>query len=243
MNSKEIMVASKVSKRFGGIKALDNVDFILKRREIVGLIGPNGSGKTTLINIMSGFYKPDGGRVFLDGEDVTNLPPYSRALKGIARTFQLTKSFSNVSVFDNVMVGALLKSKDLSEAKNRTTALLKKIGLENFSQRLCKELPIGIKKKVEMARALAIEPKILLLDEVLAGLSVNEMDEILDFIASLKKVWNISIVMVEHIVKAVVKVADRIVVLSSGQVIAEGLPEEIIRNPKIQEIYLGGKIL
>jgi len=239
MSSVELLKVLEISKSFGGIKALDNINLILKRHEILGLIGPNGSGKTTLVNIIAGFYKPEKGRVFFDGEDITNIPPHLRVLKGIARTFQLTKPFLNLSVFDNVMVGALLKSKNLSEAREKTMRMLEILNIKNFSQRISVELPTGIKKKIEIARVLVMEPKVLLLDEALAGLSPREIDEILDLIVSIKNELGVSLILIEHIIKAVMKVSDRIVVLSAGKVIADDLPENIVRAPIVREAYLG----
>jgi len=237
---KEIIRVVNITKKFGGLKALNNVTTVLRRGEILGLIGPNGSGKTTLINVISGFYKPDAGKVFFNGEDITKLPPHKKVEKGIVRTFQLTKPFSNLSVFDNVMIGALFKAKDLLKARKKTIEILKELKLEKYSNMISKELPTGIKKRLEIARALAMEPKVLLLDEALAGLTSAEIDEMLSLIRSLRDEKRVhSILIVEHVIKAVMKIADRIIVLSSGELIAEGSPKEVANNSLVREVYLG----
>jgi len=228
-----------VTKNFGGLTALDDVNITLKDKEILGLIGPNGAGKTTLINVIVGFYRPEKGRVFFNGEDITDSPPHIKALKGVARTFQLTKPFSNISVFDNVMIGALLRTDSLSAAREKTMRALERTGLKKVSGVISKGLPTGVKKRLEIARVLAMEPKVLCLDEVLTGLTPVEMDEILGLIRSLREDEGLSIMIVEHVVKALMKGVDRMVVLSSGKVIAEGSPESVAKNPLVKEVYLG----
>jgi len=228
-----------VTKNFGGLTALDDVNITLKDKEVLGLIGPNGAGKTTLINVIVGFYRPEKGRVFFNGEDITDSPPHIKALKGVARTFQLTKPFSNISVFDNVMIGALLRTDSLSAAREKTMRALERTGLKEVSGVISKGLPTGVKKRLEIARVLAMEPKVLCLDEVLTGLTPVEMDEILGLIRSLREDEGLSIMIVEHVVKALMKGVDRMVVLSSGKVIAEGSPESVAKNPLVKEVYLG----
>ena len=235
----EILKVMNVTKNFGGLTALDDVNVTLKDKEILGLIGPNGAGKTTLINVIVGFYRPEKGKVFFNGEDITDSPPHTKAFKGVARTFQLTKPFSNISVFDNVMIGALLRTDSLSAAREKTMKSLERTGLKEVSGVISKGLPTGVKKRLEIARVLAMEPKVLCLDEVLTGLTPVEMDEILDLIRSLRKDEGLSIMIVEHVVKALMKGADRIVVLSSGKVIAEGPPKSVAKNPLVKEVYLG----
>jgi len=235
----EILRVMNVTKNFGGLTALDDVNITLKDKEVLGLIGPNGAGKTTLINVIVGFYRPEKGRVFFNGEDITDSPPHIKALKGVARTFQLTKPFSNISVFDNVMIGALLRTDSLSAAREKTMRALERTGLKEVSGVISKGLPTGVKKRLEIARVLAMEPKVLCLDEVLTGLTPVEMDEILGLIRSLREDEGLSIMIVEHVVKALMKGVDRMVVLSSGKVIAEGSPESVAKNPLVKEVYLG----
>lgn len=239
MKDKPILRVSEVSKRFGGIRALDRVSLHLNEGEILGLIGPNGSGKTTLINVISGFYKPDSGKVFFKNEDITGKPPYYIVSKGVVRTFQLTRPFGGLTVLSNVTLGTLYNIKDVAKAKERALNILKQIDLYEKKDMLTKNLSVPDKRKLELARALALEPKVMLLDEVLAGLTPAETDAILNLIDKVRKEKSISIIIVEHVVKAIMKIADRVVVLNAGKKTAEGDPMSIVNNEEVIKVYLG----
>ena len=239
MQNKPILHVINVSKSFGGIKALDNVTLELHKGEILGLIGPNGSGKTTLINIISGFYKPDSGKVLFENENITGKPPHYIVSKGIVRTFQLTKPFGGLTVLSNVTLGVLYNTKDLYKAREKALNILKQVGLYEKRNILTKSLSVPDRRKLELARALALEPKVMLLDEVLAGLTPVEANVLLNLIDKVRRERQISVIIVEHVVKAVMKIADRVVVLNAGKKIAEGKPEDIVRNEEVIRVYLG----
>jgi len=239
MEAKPILHVINVSKSFGGIKALDGVSLNLHKGEILGLIGPNGSGKTTLINVISGFYKPDSGKVLLRNEDITGKPPHYIVSKGVVRTFQLTRPFGELTVLSNVTLGALYKVEDLTKDKEIALNILKQVGLYEKRNVLTKSLSVPDRRKLELARALALEPEVMLLDEVLAGLTPTEANMLLNLIDKVRREKQISVIIVEHVVKAVMKIADKIVVLNAGRKIAEGKPEEIVRNEEVIRVYLG----
>jgi branched-chain amino acid transport system ATP-binding protein len=228
-------------KSFGGLNAICNLDFEVEEGEILGLIGPNGSGKTTTLNLITGFVKPDKGTVNFRGENVTNLPRYRVCQKGIARTFQLIKPFLDFTVLQNVMVGRSYgqhPSKNLETAKDESMQILGKLGLSEKAQILVKDLRLMERKRLELARALATRPQLLLLDEFMAGLNLAEAEETCKLIQDIRD-SKITIIMVEHIVKAVTHISDRILVLNMGKKIAEGSPNEIIHDPNVIEVYLG----
>jgi branched-chain amino acid transport system ATP-binding protein len=233
-----LLEVQSVTKRFGGLVALKNVSLYVNSQEIVGIIGPNGAGKTTLFNVITGVYKPDSGSVTFNGEDITGLKPHEICARGIARTFQLTRPFNELTVFENVLVGALLKSKTLHEAEQKTIEILKSMGLLHRKDVLSKDLNIIERKRLEFARALATEPKLLLLDEVMAGLRASEIVNIIEAIKELRS-KGITIMIIEHVIKGVMQVSDRVVVLHSGEKIAEGKPEEIQENKAVRKAYLG----
>ncbi len=243
MPGDEILVVDRVSKSFGGLRALDNVSFTVRRGEILGLIGPNGAGKTTLFNVITGVYKPDSGRVVFDGTDITGWPPHRVVRRGIARTFQVVKPFPGMTVKQNVMVGALFGRRageiGPDEAEEVALEVLSFLGLEDKAELPAASLNIHEKKVLEMARALAADPLLLLLDEVLAGLTPREVEEMLGVIERVRRERGVTVIMVEHLMHAVMNIADRVVVLSFGRKIAEGPPEEVARNPVVVEAYLG----
>lgn len=231
----------RLCKSFGGLMAVHNLEFEIKEGEIIGLIGPNGSGKTTTLNLITGFLKPNSGTIIFAGENVAGLPPYRVCQKGIARTFQLTKSFPNFTALQNVMVGRVYgrePTTNLKAAAEEARESLQRVGLLDKEKVLAKDLTLMERKQLELARALATKPRLLLLDELMAGLNPGEAEEAMQLIKQIRD-SGVTILVVEHIVKAILGLSDRIIVLDYGEKIAEGLPEEIVRNPQVIEVYLG----
>jgi branched-chain amino acid transport system ATP-binding protein len=237
----EFLTVQGLNKSFGGLKAIRNLDFTINEGEIIGLIGPNGSGKTTTLNLLTGFLKPDSGKITLMGNDITGLPRYQVCQKGVARTFQLCKPFMDFTALQNVMVGRVYghkPSENLRIAERESMVILELVGLGSKALVLVKDLTVMERKRLELARALATKPSLLLLDELMAGLNLTEADEACKLISQIRD-SKITILMVEHIVKAVTCISDRIIVLNMGEKIAEGCPDEIVHNPKVIEVYLG----
>lgn len=229
-----------VSKRFGGLQALTNVTFDLPEGQILGLIGPNGAGKTTLFNAINGVYPPEAGRIMFRNKDVTRAKPYDHAKLGMARTHQIVQPLNELSVRENVMVGACFghERQDLGNAAKIADEVLEFVGLAPRADQLAGSLNVAQKKRLEMARALAARPYLLLLDEVLAGLNPSEIDGMVQTVLKIRE-KGVTIIMIEHVMKAVMNVSDRIIVLDYGQQIAEGSPEEIAKDEKVIEAYLG----
>ncbi|MEM0453797.1 MAG: ATP-binding cassette domain-containing protein [Sulfolobales archaeon] len=223
----------KVSKKFGGLWALREVDLEVDEGEILGVIGPNGAGKTTLFNCITGYYKPDGGKIIFRSLDITGKPPYKISKLGIARTFQLTKAFNNLTVFDNIRIASIV-----SGSVGEINKVLEVTGLHDKRDVLACNLTLIERKKLELARALSLKPKLLLLDEVMAGLKPHEADELLKVIKEVND-SGVAVVVVEHVIRTVLKLCRRVAVLDYGVKIAEGSPEEIARNERVIKAYLG----
>lgn len=228
-----------VTKKFGGLIANSDVSFNVEEGEILGIVGPNGAGKTTLFNCISGVYKCDAGKIIFNDEDVTNLPSYELCKKGIGRTFQIPMSLEGMTVLDNVIVGAMVRYPDLITARKFAKEIIKFVGLEKYIYDMVDSLSVILKKRLEIARALATEPKLLLLDETMAGLHGEERKKSVDLIRDINK-KGITVITIEHVMQVVINVSNRIVVLNNGEKISEGIPEEIINDPLVISSYLGG---
>lgn len=227
-----------VSKRFGGLAALTDVSYSVEKGEILGLIGPNGAGKTTLFNVVNGFYPPTKGEVLFKGERISHLQPYQICKLGIGRTFQVVRPLQRMTVLDNVIASAFLRAKDKTGAEKIALEAIHFTGLYEDRNLVSKGLPLGKRKKLEIARALATRPEMLLLDESFAGLNPFEQNELIDIIRKVKA-KGITIMIIEHHMKVIMSLSDRVVVLNYGEKIAEGTPKEIGNNPLVIEAYLG----
>jgi branched-chain amino acid transport system ATP-binding protein len=239
MSAPPLLEVRGLSKRFRGLQAVDNVSFAVPRGAIVALIGPNGAGKTTTFNLIAGAIAPDSGRVILDGLDITGRRADQACRAGVGRTFQLVKPFGALSVLENVMVGAFKATSDRAEARAAAAAILDRLGLADKAESAARSLTLPERKRLETARALATRPKILLLDEVMAGLRPTEIDRMVRIFADLARETGIAILLTEHVMRAVMALSHHIVVLHHGQKICEGTPEEVARDPQVLECYLG----
>jgi branched-chain amino acid transport system ATP-binding protein len=228
----------ELSKAFGGLKAVDSASLDVKAGEIVGLIGPNGAGKTTLFAAIAGFHKPDAGRISLGGNDITGLPPHRICAAGMVRTFQITQPFAKISVRENIMVGAYFRTADRREAIARAQQVAVQVGMDDQLDQLGADLTVAGRKRLELARALATGPQLLLLDEVMAGLNPTEISEIVGIIQKIRA-SGVTILLIEHVMQAVTSLAERVYVLNQGRMIAEGTPAEIAENSQVVEAYLG----
>ncbi len=227
-----------VSMFFGGLAAINDVSFEVREGEILGLIGPNGAGKTTLFNVANGFYRPSRGEVFFHDRKISGLKPHRICRLGIARTFQVVRPLQRMSVLDNVIASAFLRVKTRGQAEEIATETIRFTGLFDDRRMISKGLPLGKRKRLEIARALATQPELLLLDESFAGLNPAELDESIEIIRRIKE-RGITIMIIEHHMKVIMSLSDRIVVLNYGEKIAEGTPKEIVCNPLVVEAYLG----
>jgi branched-chain amino acid transport system ATP-binding protein len=233
-----LLEVRNVSKFFGGVRANHDVTFSVDPGTVLGLIGPNGAGKTTLFNCITGFYPPTQGDVFFDGQRINGYPPDKVCKLGMARTWQKVRPLAKLTVLENAVVGALCRTASVSRAKGIALEQLRVVGLEKRAEVLAGGLPIGERKKLELARVLATMPRMILLDEVMGGLNARESDEIIELILDVKK-RGLTQVVIEHDMKAIVRTCDRIVVLSSGEKLAEGTPQEIVNDPRVMAAYLG----
>jgi branched-chain amino acid transport system ATP-binding protein len=230
-----------VTKYFGGVVAVSNVDFAVERGELVGLIGPNGAGKTTLFNLISATIKPTAGIIRFKDEGINHLKPYQVCRRGVARTFQTVKTFANMSVLENVLLGALYGKSGIPssmEALGAATELLEFVGLYAVRSTAVKELSLANQKRLEVARALATRPELLLLDEIMVGLNPTEVAQAMELITTIQK-KGVTLVLIEHVMKAIMTLCERILVLHHGKKIAEGTPQEIATSATVMKVYLG----
>jgi len=238
MTSQIILSTSGATKRFGGVTAVNNVDFSINRGEVVGILGPNGAGKSSFFNLLAGAIQPDSGTInFLD-QDVTSWQSHEMCAKGLARTFQIVRPLKGLTVLENVMVGAFAKTRSVREAKEIATSAIELVGLAGLENVVSSNLTLGFRKRLEVARALATKPEILLLDEVMSGLNPAELDSFLEMLRSVNR-DGVTLIVVEHIVSAVVQISTRIVVIVQGSTIANGTPSEVINNKLVIDAYLG----
>ncbi len=227
-----------VGKHFGGVWAVSDVSASVAENEVLGIIGPNGAGKTTLFNLIAGAFPPSSGRIFFRGKDITRLAPHRRARQGIARTFQLTRPFVSMSVRDNLRTAALACGARSADAQKRADRALEYLGLAGLRDKMGADLNAVESKRVEVARALTLEPSLLLLDEIFSGSNADEVDELVDLVRQLRR-DGLTILVIEHNVRAIRAVADRVVAMNTGQVISEGTAEEVFSDPGVIESYLG----
>ena len=232
-----ILEVSGLTRRFGGLVAVDNVDFAVEPGEILAIIGPNGAGKTTVFNLVSGFLRPDGGRVAFDGHDITGLPPHRIAARGLVRSFQIVDIFAGMTVLEAVTAAALLRL-PLRRAVACAHELLERVGLATSADALPGKLSLQDKKLLELAKCLATSPKLILLDEVMAGLTLAEAEVPIAIVRELRRA-GLTFVLVEHVMPIVMKTADRVVVLNFGEKVAEGTPAEIVANQAVRDAYFG----
>ena len=235
---KPLLELRNVSKFFGGVKANVDVTFSVEPGIVLGLIGPNGAGKTTLFNCITGFYPPSRGDIVFDGQRINGYPPDKVCKLGMARTWQKVRPLAKLTVLENAVVGALCRTASVAEAKEIALEQLRVVGLEKRADALAGGLPIGERKKLELSRVLATKPRMILLDEVMGGLNARESDEIIGLILQVKK-KGLTQVVIEHDMKAIVRTCDRIVVLNSGEKLAEGSPQQIVNDPRVMTAYLG----
>jgi branched-chain amino acid transport system ATP-binding protein len=233
-----LLTLENVSKNFGGLRALSGVSFGIKKGKILGLIGPNGAGKTTLFNIISGFYLPDGGRIIFKGQNIVGLKPHQICKRGLARTFQIVKPLENLTVRHNIRIAAYNSIPSRKDAEREACDIMNFLGIRDKEDQLACNLTIGDRKRLEVARALATKPGLILLDEVMSGLTETEINDFLLIITKMSDM-GITVLMIEHIMRVIMSVSHKVTVINYGEKIAEGKPKEITNNQKVTEAYLG----
>jgi len=234
-----LLEVQNLTKTFGGLRANNNISFSVERHELIGLIGPNGAGKTTLFNCISGHYPPTSGKISFDGKDITGLKAHDVSRQGVARTFQVYVASGDLSVGENVMVGCFMHTHSRNKAKARAEEIMKDLGLHTFADYLVGELPVAAQKRVTMATALASNPKLLLLDEVAAGLNPSEIEEMMTHIKHVHEDLGVTVMVIEHVMELVMRVSQRVIVLDYGKKIADGDPETIAKDQRVIQAYLG----
>ena len=239
----KVIIGTGITKRFGGMTAVNHLNFELRKGEILGLIGPNGAGKTTLFNCISGFLRPEEGNIVLNGKRINRLHPDKICHLGLGRTFQAAKNFPDMSVRENIRMGALFGQKNVSylDADALTDDTMKFFGLDKYTGMAVPDMPLALQKQIEVARALATNPNVLMLDELMAGLTPVEVETAMALVRKIRD-SGITVLMIEHVMKAIMSICDRIIVLHHGELIAEGTPDQISKNPQVIEIYLGGEV-
>ena len=228
-----------ISKSFRGLRAVSDASFEVQQGAISALIGPNGAGKTTCFNVIAGVYRPDSGSISFDGQAIHGLRPDQVCGAGIGRTFQIVKPFAGLSVLDNVVVGALERAPNVSAAKKHAAEIIEKLGLGAKRDQMASSLTLPDRKRLEVARALATRPKLLLLDEVMAGLRPTECDQMVEVFREINRADGLTILLIEHVMRAVMALAQHVIVLNHGEIIARGTPAEVVRDPAVLECYLG----
>lgn len=233
-----LLEVQNITKRFGGLTAVSNFSLSMEKGEIVALIGPNGAGKTTAFNVIAGYYKADDGKVIFNDCNVTNKRPDQICAQGLVRTFQVVRPFLGLTVLENVMIGAYARTNNRHTAKEKAQEVLDFLGMSKLSDQYASGLPIAGRKRLEIARALATDPKLMLLDETMAGLRPLEMDEVIKMVRKVSE-KGVAIFLVEHVMKVVMSLAERILVLHHGETIAQGIPADVVRNRQVIDAYLG----
>lgn len=241
MSRKALLQVEEVTKKFGGLTAVNQVSMHVNPGEIIGLIGANGAGKTTLFNLIAGAYHVTSGRILFEGHEVQNMPSHKLSRIGIARTYQIVKPFSNLTMLENTMVGALQNHKRVEAARQKAEEILELVEMSGRENVRGENLNLPELKRMEVARALATEPKILLLDEVMAGLNPTDSQRVINLIQKINKEFGLTIIIIEHVMKAVMTLSDRVYVLNQGRLIADGKPEEVTTHPEVIKSYLGEK--
>lgn len=239
MDEKSILILENVTKSFGGVAAVNNVSLELNKGEILGLIGPNGAGKTTLFNVIAGFYKPTKGHVVFNQLDISGMPSHKICKLGLARTFQIVKSFGDLSVLDNVIVGALSRTPDTKTARRKALQILEITRLASKKDQVAHSLNVSDRKQLELARALATDPQLLLLDEVMAGLNPTESAEVASLVKDIRNKMGITLLVIEHVMSVIMYLSDRVCVLDHGVLIAQGKPEDVTKDERVIKSYLG----
>lgn len=233
-----LLEVQNITKKFGGLVAVKDFSLSMEKGEIVALIGPNGAGKTTAFNVIAGYYRADEGEVLFDDRNITNRRPDQICAQGLVRTFQVVRPFRGLTVLENVMIGAFARTNNNHEAREKAEEVLDFLGMSNLSNQFASGLPIAGRKRLEIARALATDPKVMLLDETMAGLRPLETDELIGMVRKMSE-KGIAIFLVEHVMKVVMSLAERIIVLHHGETIAQGMPAEVVKNKQVIDAYLG----